>query len=294
MSAGLDVRREKIGHGHDGRVPQRLLFLLQLIDELRLLLLLLPLLIDGVRRLLMLVRQGTLIVVQIVATIVEEVHEECGVFQEQLRLRFHQISSITLLGLQRKRMEKGVHRRLIQFPCQMLILIDHQLRGVDVHFAAHADPGWRLSERVNLIELMRVADDPVGLILDELVAEFDLLAKGEIVASFDHRLHQLTDANANGHRPDTAVQISRVPNDVQDQLLQADDVRQRFLVDLLRSTSSTPAARTGSRIVRRATDEAVGLFGTNHLSVGIEELVHLDLDLIEENRITERIQFMSE
>ena len=41
-------------------------------------------------------------------------------------------------------------------------------------------------------------------------------------------------------------------------------------------------------------DELRVLFGTDHLSVGIEELVHLDLDLIEQNRITQRVQCVTE
>ena len=341
--ATLDVRREKIGHGHDGRVPQRLLLLLQLIAEQTLLLLLcLRVLAGRVRRWLMLVGHGTLVIVQIVAAVVEEIHEESEVFQEQLRLGFHQISPVALLGLQRKRVEKRghrLHRRLIQFACQMLILIDHELRGVDVPSTAHAHSGGGLSEGVHLVELMRVAHDPVGEILDEFVAELDLLAEGEIVASLDHRLHQLTDANANGHGPDAAVQVTRVAHDVQDQLFQTDDVRQRVLVDLL--GASTAAARTGAGLVRRATDGGGGrwtvvrvgrpgsgagrrafqrilsgllsldfedrahddddvvdelrvLLGTDHLSVGVEELVHLDLDLIEENRIAQRIQLVTE
>ena len=54
------------------------------------------------------IRQRTLIVVQIVAAIIEKIHEESKVFQEQLRLGFHQIASVAFLGLKRKRMSFAI------------------------------------------------------------------------------------------------------------------------------------------------------------------------------------------
>ena len=103
----FNVGRQEIGHGDDGRISQRLLFLMQLTEHLRLLLLLLLRLAADVRCGsfvigLMMIRQRTLIVIHIVTTVIQEIHEQSEVFEKQLRFGFHEIASITLFGLQGK------------------------------------------------------------------------------------------------------------------------------------------------------------------------------------------------
>ena len=80
---------------------------MQLTEHLRLLLLLLLRLAADVRCGsfvigLMMIRQRTLIVIHIVTTVIQEIHEQSEVFEKQLRFGFHEIASITLFGLQGK------------------------------------------------------------------------------------------------------------------------------------------------------------------------------------------------
>jgi len=83
--------------------------------------------------------------------------------------------------------------------------------SLECHRVLSTIPGHGEDVALN-VELVRVAHDPVGEVLDELVAELHLLPERQVVAPHHHRLHQLTHLRLYLYCVDRRVQVTDVPD----------------------------------------------------------------------------------
>jgi len=101
------------------------------------------------------------------------------------------------------------------------------------------------------IELVRVSHDPVGEVLNKLVAELHLLSEGQVVSSQHHCLHQLTDLRLYLYGVNRRVQVTNVPeNCIRNQSATRKDICFKFWV-------STPSPRQIPRLFQVFPTEAL-------------------------------------
>ena len=128
---------------------------------------------------------------------------------------------------------------------------------------------------------MRVAHDPVGEVLDELVAELHLLAEGQVVAARHHRLDELAEFRLDVDGVHGRIQVADVAHDGQHHALDAGHAQVLGrLVGLVLQHVLHDEDDVLDELRVRLVD--------HHLARVVEELFYQRLDLVEEDRVERR------